>query len=32
MRFAACADQNERGCNSLVNTMASGRITAEPDR
>ena len=32
MWLAACADQNERGCNSLVDAMAPGRITAEPDR
>jgi hypothetical protein len=31
-RFAACADQDERGCSSLVDAMAPGRITAEPDR
>jgi hypothetical protein len=33
MQFAAgYADQNERGCKSLVDAVASGRITAEPDR
>ena len=29
---AACADQNERGSDTLVDAMAPGRITAEPDR
>jgi hypothetical protein len=28
---AAYADQNERGCKSLVGAVASGRVTAEPD-
>jgi hypothetical protein len=31
-RFAAaCADQNQRDHQSLVDAAASGRITAEPD-
>jgi hypothetical protein len=29
-RFAACAGQNEGGCDSLADAVASGRITAEP--
>ena len=30
-RFAAYADQNERDHQSLVDAVAAGRITAEPD-